>query len=209
MGRVSSAKEDLVAAAADELWQGSYGSVGVGTLCAAAGVKRGSFYHFFDSKDDLVLAALEHSWGRLRERFDTTLGDAGLAPLQRLPRLFDAIADLHAGFLQETGQVPGCPFGNLGVELGNSHPPIRERVADIFDRAKARLERVLHEARGAGELDAGAGEIERRAEQIFACLQGGQVLAKTHGDPGAIRRMGPLAVAIAHGAGESAGAGEA
>ncbi|HKJ71721.1 MAG TPA: TetR/AcrR family transcriptional regulator [Gammaproteobacteria bacterium] len=204
MGRTSNAREGLISAAADELWQGSYGSVGVGSLCAAAGVKRGSFYYFFDSKDDLVLAALERSWARLRERFDATLGDTAVAPLQRLPRLFEAIADLHDGFLQETGQVPGCPFGNLGVELGNSHPGIRERVAAIFGRAKARLQTVLDEAREAGELDADAGEIERRAEQIFACLQGSQVLAKTHNDPDAIRRMAPVAVAIACGRAESA-----
>lgn len=209
MGRLSSAKEDLVAAAAEELWQGSYGSVGVGALCAAAGVKRGSFYYFFDSKDDLVLAALEHSWERMRDRFEATLGDAGVPPLQRLPRLFEAVAALHEGFQQASGQVPGCPFGNLAVELGNRRPAIQERVAAIFGRATDYLARLLQEAREAGEVDGEPAALERRAEQIFGALQGAQVLAKTHDDADAIRRMAPVAVAIARGAGESAASGSA
>ena len=204
MGRTSSAREDLITTAADALWQGSYGSVGVGALCSAAGVKRGSFYYFFESKDDLVLAALEHSWHQLRERFHATLGDPSVPPLQRLPRLFEAIAAVHEGLRQESGQVPGCPFGNLGVELGRSRPAIQERVAAIFGRATDYLGAVLREAAEAGYLDIDTGEIERRAEQIFATLQGAQVLAKTQNDPGVIRRMAPVAVAIACGRAESA-----
>ncbi|SCY10377.1 transcriptional regulator, TetR family [Thiohalorhabdus denitrificans] len=204
MGRLSSAREELITTAADELWQGSYGSVGVGALCSAAGVKRGSFYYFFDSKDDLVLAALEHSWERMQAQFERVLGDESVPPLQRLPRFFDAVAEMHDRVRQESGHVPGCPFGNLSVELGNFHDPIRERVADIFRRATAHFAGLLRAAHAAGEIPLESPEeAERRAEQIFGAMQGAQVLAKTHADPDAIRRMAPVAVAIARGDAES------
>jgi len=206
MGRSSEAKEKLIAAAADELWRGSYGSVGVGALCAAAGVKRGSFYYFFESKDDLVLAALEHAWERLGQRFEEAREATGEPPLRRLGRLFESIAALHEGFRKESGVVPGCPFGNLGVELGAIHPQVQERVASIFGRARKHLIALLREIDG---QDTAFQELEERAEQILGCLQGAQVLAKIHADPDAIRRMAPVAVGIACGTVESAATADA
>ena len=197
MGRVSTAREDLINAAAHELWQGSYGSVGVGPLCAAAGVKRGSFYYFFDSKDDLVLAALEHNWQRLRGPLEDVLGDEATPPLDRLERFFDAIADLHEQERRSSGRVPGCPFGNLGVELATHNEVIRERVAEIFGRIQARLAAWLRAARANRTIELDEARVEDRAEQLFGCLQGAQVLAKTYADPDAIRRLAPAALAIA------------
>ena len=62
MGRKSDAKERLIQAAMDLFYTRSYADVGVQELCKAAGVKKGSFYHFFETKQDLVLAALDRWW---------------------------------------------------------------------------------------------------------------------------------------------------
>ncbi|MEO8425481.1 MAG: TetR/AcrR family transcriptional regulator [Verrucomicrobiota bacterium] len=50
MGRVSNAKERLMKAVQELIWTGSYGSTTIDQICQKAGVKKGSFYHFFDSK---------------------------------------------------------------------------------------------------------------------------------------------------------------
>lgn len=197
MGRTSAARQDLIESAAHELWQGSYGSVGVGALCSAAGVKRGSFYYFFDSKDDLVLAALEHNWQRLRGPLEDILGDERREPFQRLTAFFETIAELHEQERQQSGQVPGCPFGNLSVELATHNEAIRARVVEIFDRIQTRLAGWLRAARTSGALELDEARLDERAEQLFGCLQGAQVLAKTYADPDAIRRMAPAALAIA------------
>ncbi|MBC8096206.1 MAG: TetR/AcrR family transcriptional regulator, partial [Akkermansiaceae bacterium] len=49
MGRVSNAKERLMKALTELIWTGSYGSTTIDQICERAGVKKGSFYHFFDS----------------------------------------------------------------------------------------------------------------------------------------------------------------
>src|SRR5215472_15001689 len=62
MGRPSDARQRLIAAARNVIFAHSYASVSVDDLCAAAGVAKSSFYHFFSSKQALVLAAIEAQW---------------------------------------------------------------------------------------------------------------------------------------------------
>jgi TetR/AcrR family transcriptional repressor of nem operon len=62
MGRPSDAKQRLIEAARNVIFTHSYEGVSVDELCAAAGVNKSSFYHFFSSKQDLVLAAIESQW---------------------------------------------------------------------------------------------------------------------------------------------------
>src|SRR5213595_2248878 len=59
MGRVSDAKERLMDAVGELIWKGSYGSTTIDQICEKAGVKKGSFYYFFDSKADVAVAALD------------------------------------------------------------------------------------------------------------------------------------------------------
>ena len=48
MARPSQAKENLIKAATDLIWEHSYGSTSVDDICARAEVRKGSFYHFFE-----------------------------------------------------------------------------------------------------------------------------------------------------------------
>ena len=66
MGRVSDAKERLMEAVRELIWTGSYGSTTIDQICEKAGVKKGSFYYFFDSKSDLAVAALDTFFDEVR-----------------------------------------------------------------------------------------------------------------------------------------------
>ena len=84
MGRTSDARERLIDEAARLFHSRSYESVGVQELCDAADVHKGSFYHFFPSKEDLAGAVIEAQWEATCE----TVLDPALAedvpPLARL-----------------------------------------------------------------------------------------------------------------------------
>ena len=56
MGRTSDAKAKLLSVAFDLIHENSYGSVGVEQICQRAKVNKGSFYYFFKTKTDLVVA---------------------------------------------------------------------------------------------------------------------------------------------------------
>ena len=61
-------RERLIDTTQRLLWSDGYAGVSVDRICKEAGVKKGSFYHFFPSKEDLVLEALDALWRMADER---------------------------------------------------------------------------------------------------------------------------------------------
>src|SRR5438876_8325622 len=88
MGRVSDAKERLMDAVLELIWTGSYGRTTIDQICDKAGVKKGSFYYFFDSKADLAEAAIAEEWERRRPELDSIFSPT-IPPLERLRKYCD------------------------------------------------------------------------------------------------------------------------
>lgn len=77
----------------------SYNAVGLNEILAAAGVPKGSFYHFFKSKEDFGVAVVEYFAVKAAEYLRTMLRDASRTPLERLRYWFESARDqlaLHA-----------------------------------------------------------------------------------------------------------------
>src|SRR5215207_5702556 len=102
MPRVSDAKEKLMDAALDLIWESSYGATSVDDICAKADVRKGSFYHFFRSKAELEIAALEANWARSRQRLDGFFSPA-TPPLERFGKFFDYVLQRQAELQAECG----------------------------------------------------------------------------------------------------------
>lgn len=66
MGRTSDAKEKILAAARSLIGGRGYSALGVAEICKAAGVPKGSFYCFFESKEALALAVVDEHGRRRR-----------------------------------------------------------------------------------------------------------------------------------------------
>jgi TetR/AcrR family transcriptional repressor of nem operon len=124
-------RDRLIDGAAVLLHTQAYRGVGVKALCEAAGVRKGSFYHFFASKEDLTLAALDRSWERFRDKVvnpalaetsDTETRNRAIreACLDRSEHDSDA---LHPHV---------CIFGRLAASITESEPLLRARLAEIF-----------------------------------------------------------------------------
>jgi len=192
--RDTTARDRLIEVAAQLLHQRSYGSVGVDELCERAGVRKGSFYHFFHSKRDLALAVLEAQWDAF-ERDGLRLAREAERPLDRLAMVFEfGIATLDR-CRKETGSVLGCPFGNLAVELSTIEPEIRAKVAEIFARFARFFEDVLAAAVVAGDI--GEIDIPGAASALVAYYEGIMLLAKTSGETQVMRDLAPAALLLA------------
>src|SRR5215467_2957466 len=107
MGRVSDAKERLMKAVRELVWTGSYGSTTIDHICDKAGVKKGSFYYFFDSKADLATAALDEDWAKRRGQLDAAFSPT-IPPLVRLRNFCELPYKKQIELQQRFGKVLGC-----------------------------------------------------------------------------------------------------
>jgi TetR/AcrR family transcriptional repressor of nem operon len=170
-------REKLIRTAETLMLRDGYSATRVDEVIRQAGLSKGSFYHFFGSKEDLGLAALEHYFADRVKR----LGDGAYAmetdPLQRAQ-----------GFLEFTSQVAadlwkeGCLLANLAADAAGSSPivssALRKRTSDL----RARLADLL------GPFATPEASSSDLADQFLVSIEGAIVLARIYGDPGYIER---------------------
>src|SRR6185503_7896189 len=102
MGRVSDAKDRLLDATIKLVWRNSYGAVSVEDICQEAGVKKGSFYHFFPGKNELVAASFRKIWADNRPTYDRIFSSS-VPPIDRLRAFFAHVLGKQKELHRECG----------------------------------------------------------------------------------------------------------
>jgi TetR/AcrR family transcriptional repressor of nem operon len=197
---MSDARERLLSSAGELIYALGYQGVSVEELCQRAGVKKGSFYHFFPSKQALTLAALDAQWNLMRDALVEPAFASDLPPLERIQRFFDSMAEASADEQRQTGQIGGCRFGNLVAEMGSQNPKIRQQVLSVFQVIATYFERALEEALNAGELSTINPRVTALA--LLGYMEGMLLLGRTYNDADLMRQLGQQALqfALARGA---------
>lgn len=174
MGRTSDARERIVRKAARQFLTRSYDAVSVDELCAAADVRKGSFYYYFSSKSELAKAVVDFHVESLMARVADVPGESAA---DRLHGIADAIGGIQDFFERRFGRVVGCPFGNLAAELSTVDDGLREHLAVAFTRWEAQIAIICRQAAEQGVLPPGL-DPDRFARAILAQAQGQILLAK-------------------------------
>ncbi|ETK30723.1 TetR/AcrR family transcriptional regulator [Microbispora sp. ATCC PTA-5024] len=193
MGRSSDAREKILTAARSLVELRGYSALGVAEICKAAGVPKGSFYYFFESKESLALAVIDEHWAAELSDWTRILG-GDAEPLQRLRQLFEETAAEQRAGQQSCGTVSGCMFGNLTLEMSNQTEVIRERLQQIFDAQVDLVEAVIAEARERGE--ATVADTREAARSVVAQLEGQVLFAKLYNDTGLLDALWANCVAL-------------
>jgi TetR/AcrR family transcriptional repressor of nem operon len=173
----------------------SYADVGVADICEHAGVKKGSFYHFFPSKQALTLAVLDAQFIDIKEKLIDEAFAEDLPPLARLERFAELAYQFQKRINHETGHVLGCLFGNLANELSTQDEPISERIRQTFRKLQMLLSGLLQTAQQRGEL---AMEVDAAAtaQAMLAYFEGVLLMAKNQNNPEVIRQILPAMAQI-------------
>lgn len=170
-------KDRLLEVGLRMLLQHGYTGLGITAVLEAAGTPKGSFYHYFSSKEDFALQVIDAYMGEVHGGLDQCLGDASVPPLDRVRRFFEETEKKYRseGYL-------GCLLGGLGQELSGVSEVFRQKVEWCFAEIARRMAGCLEEARVRGDL---AAEADPRvlADLLVNCWEGAALRCRLQRDP--------------------------
>lgn len=182
----SPSKRKLLDAAEKLMLEKGYTATTVDDICASAGLTKGSFFHYFENKDDLGKAVLTHTMERRHKLAESAPYSKLDDPLDRVFGSLDFLAKMSHEMFQDPDMRAGCLIGNLTQELAYTHPDIRSKCADCLQEVALEIE---------GDLVAAKAKYEPRsridphslAEHFVAVMEGAFLLAKAQQNPNIVQ----------------------
>ena len=145
----------------------SYHACGLKEILDLAGVPKGSFYHYFKSKDDFGLQLIESSTDGWNQQCRGKLTDRAYSPLNRLKNYFN---DKITYFL-EHGLSCECALPKMALETSQLNEVMRGAIKYSFDSMASVLAQTIREAQIAGEI-VSKDDADMLANMINSSLQG-------------------------------------
>jgi TetR/AcrR family transcriptional repressor of nem operon len=172
MGREKT-KDTLLEAGKRVFLEKGYSNAGLEAILQAAGIPKGSFYYYFESKEEFGLQVLNRFAERIDAEYERCMEGPG-GRVERLRRFFDVVIER----LVSHSCGNGCLVGNLSQEMASQSETFRRRVEEIYEGRCHKLAASLQEAQRAGEVSA---ELDPHvlAEFLLNSWQGALLRAKT------------------------------
>lgn len=176
-------RRDLLRAAQRIMLAKGYVATTLDEICAAAGVTKGSFFHYFAGKEDLGKAALHHFMDCQTQAVQGAAFLDEVDPLKRLHAFLDFMIEMA----QDPTTPKSCLVGNFAQELSETHPALRAQCAQHFAAWTEGFKRELDAAkvRYAPAADFDTASV---AEHLLAVVQGSLILTKAKQDPSVIEQ---------------------
>ena len=170
----------IVRAAAQLMYERGVRATSLDDVLVAAGAGKSQLYHYFETKEDLAAAVLEHQVAEgLQQqaafRLDTWTG---------LREWFDALVDG-----QRARGHRGCPVGSIVPEMTAMSDDMADRVGAAFAHWQQTLAEAFTEMQRRGRLAHGA-SVDMLAAVTLAHVQGGYLLSP------AMKQPDPMAHAL-------------
>ncbi|WP_436535789.1 TetR/AcrR family transcriptional regulator [Actinoplanes sp. HUAS TT8] len=154
-----------------------YAAVGLNEVLGEARVPKGSFYHFFESKDAFGQALLDEYFVEYLAEMDAFLSEPGLTTAQRLMNYWASWYD-NQSYNDCQGK---CLAVKLGAEVSDLSEPMRQSLAAGTGGIIDRLESAI--AAGVAEGSVTVVNPPRETAQVLYDLwMGASVMAKIRRD---------------------------
>ncbi|MCH5671926.1 TetR/AcrR family transcriptional regulator [Streptomyces gilvus] len=158
-----------------------YSAVGINEVLAEAGVPKGSFYHYFASKDTFGEALLKSYFADYLTDMDRVLARSGQSAAERLMTYWQQWRQT-----QSLDECQGkCLAVKLGAEVADLSESMRLALKEGTSAVVDRIERTITEGLEDGSLSVD-GEAREVAQALYDMWLGASVMAKIH------RSLAPL-----------------
>ena len=186
MSTATPTRQRLIDSAVRRLYRDGFRMVGLDQILADVGISKTAFYKHFESKDDLVLAALANHDREMQDTFRQMIrARGGPTPLGQL----SAVVDVVEHFVESEG-FQGCIFVNVAIEFPLPHEPAHVAAA----QSKRAIEGFVHEL----AVAAGATDPRALAKELCLIMEGAYITRHVTGDKQTVeiaRKLAQLAIA--------------
>ena len=179
----SPTRERLVHTARELFLAQGYGATGLAQILREAGANSGSLYHFFRSKEELLIAVLELYKAGLGPMLLDPIFAANPDPIDRVFALLES----YRGGLLDSDFHAGCPIGNLALELNEFQPEAYTLVKENFEGWHRAVRACLD---AAGDRLGASCDRDRLATFTLTTMEGAVMLSRAY------REIGPFDDAV-------------
>lgn len=166
-------RAELVQKGMEILTEQGFASTGIEAVLREAGVPKGSFYHYFASKEEFGLAVIDAYAQYYDEKLGRIFGDEAISPFERFGAF---LVEARRG-MRKYAYRRGCLIGNLGQEFGCAHEMFAARLTAVLKDWQRIVAACLRTAQVRGEI-AGNAEPKRLAELFWIGWEGAVMRAR-------------------------------
>ncbi|MEL6255952.1 MAG: TetR/AcrR family transcriptional regulator [Bacteroidota bacterium] len=143
-------KEDIVLAGSQLFRKQGYHNVGINDILKSCNIPKGSFYNFFESKEDFAAQVIEQYSENSIAYVKSLLEKKASSPLARIKGMYKQMIQDNIA----EGCSQGCLIGNLSVELGGTNDRLSTHANEKFMELIKVIGSVIEEAQEKGEIKA-------------------------------------------------------
>lgn len=174
-------REDILSSVHDLIHLQGFQATGLKQLFSASGTSSGSFYNYFESKDELAHALIDFQWNQLKTRI---LEPAKTASDNPIEQVFWMLEQLEIKHLAEP-DCAGCFLGNLIVELAKQDESFKHHLMQVFDDWQTAIARMLEAGRNQLKPEIEPTDL---AEQLLVMIEGALLLGRLYNQSNRLKR---------------------
>ena len=147
--RDTDTRDRILDAGAELFARKGFHGAGLSEILKLAGVPKGSFYHYFGSKEEFGVVLIERTRDGYMEELRPILGDRKLSPIRRLRAMFELCRDECAA----NGPTVECLISKLALETASLSDSVHAAVKCAYQQWNSLVAQVIREGQAAGEID--------------------------------------------------------
>ncbi len=132
------------------LWSKGYNATSVNNIVKEANIPKGSFYFYFNSKEDFAVKALEKYFEKHFVPVLEILHDESVSAKQRILNFYDFRSSM---LKEELNCKMGCMASNLANEMAEHNEAIRNVIASKGEYIKGHITLVVKKAQNNNEIN--------------------------------------------------------
>lgn len=187
MARDPHRRQTIISGASKLFLLHGYDGVTVDEICSQTNSAKGSFYHFFRSKEDLGVQVVDEVWHQTELRMEETFA-SGKRPLDSIQQEL-ILTYTHAHTMKGRARhITGSPIGTLSVTMAGKSEKIRKRINFAFTHMRHFYHTAFTEALDNGEVDSPL-DANQLADLLLVTIQGIGIIGRSSNSPAKVKKL--------------------